>query len=169
MSATATQTKTIGQLKVTTPSDREIAMTRVFDAPRSRVFDAYTKPELIKRWMGPRGWSLTIADIDLKEGGAYRFVGRGANRKDMGWGGIYREIARPERLVVTEKFDQPWYPGEAVITTVLTEQGGKTTLTATGRYESREARDAVLNTGMERGLAESYDRLEELLASTPAR
>ena len=168
MSDTATQTKSTGQLKVTTPSDREIAITRVFDAPRSRVFDAYTKPELIKRWMGPRGWSLVVADIDLKEGGAYRFVGRGVDGKDMGWGGIYREVARPERLVATEKFDQPWYPGEALVTTVLTEQGGKTTLTTTVRYESRAARDGVLKTSMKDGLAQSYDRLEELLASTRA-
>jgi uncharacterized protein YndB with AHSA1/START domain len=169
MSATATQTKNAGNLQVTTPSDCEIAMTRVFDAPRSRVFDAYTKPELIKRWLGPRGWSLVVADIDLKVGGAYRFVGRGSGGTDMGWRGVYREIVRPERLVVTEKFDQPWYPGEALVTTVLTEQGSKTTLTTTVRYESREARDGVLKTPMKDGVAESYDRLAELLAATPAR
>jgi uncharacterized protein YndB with AHSA1/START domain len=83
----------------------------------------------------------------------------------MGMGGVYREIAAPARLVATEKFDQPWYPGEAVGTTVLVEQGGKTTITQTVLYQSREARDAVLKSGMERGVAASYDRLSELLAS----
>jgi uncharacterized protein (TIGR03086 family) len=158
-----------GTLKVTTPTDREIAMTRVFDAPRHLVFDAYTKPELLKRWMGPRGWSLVVCEIDLRVGGAYRFVGRGADGTEMGWRGVYREIVPPERLVATESFDEPWYPGEALVTTVLVEQGGKTTLTSTVRYESREARDAVLKSGMERGVAEGYDRLAEVLASTLAR
>jgi len=158
-----------GNLTVTTPSDREIVMTRAFDAPRILVFDAWTRPELIKQWMGPLVWSLTTAEIDLKVGGAYRFVGRGANGPDMGWGGVYREVVAPERLVASERFDQPWYPGEAQVSPELTEQGGKTTLKATVRYESREARDGVLKTGMTRGISESYDRLAELLASTPAR
>jgi len=83
----------------------------------------------------------------------------------MGMGGVYREIAAPERLVATEKFEQPWYPGEAVSTTVLVEQGEETTITQTVLYQSQEARDAVLQSGMERGVAASYDRLAELLAS----
>src|SRR5918992_1986522 len=148
-----------GALKVTTPSDREIAMTRVFDAPRHLVFDAWTKPELLKRWMGPHGWSLVVCEIDLRVGGAYRFVGRGPDGTDMGWGGVYREVVPPERLVATESFDESWYPGEALVTTVLVEQAGKTTVTSTVRYESREARDAALKSGMERGVAEGYDRL----------
>jgi uncharacterized protein YndB with AHSA1/START domain len=155
-----------GTLQLTTPSEREIAMTRVFDAPRSLVFDAWTKPELLKQWLGVRnGWSMAVCEVDLKVGGAYRFVWRGPDGAEMGMGGVYREIVRPERIVATESFDEPWYPGEAVDTTVLVEQDGRTTLTTTVLYESEEARDAVLKSDMERGVAESYDVLAELLAS----
>jgi uncharacterized protein YndB with AHSA1/START domain len=161
--------KNVGALQVSTPSAREIAMTRVFDAPRSLVFDAYTKPELIKRWLGVRGgWSMSVCEVDLRVGGKYRFVWRGENGAEMGMGGVYREIVRPQRIVATEKFDEPWYEGEALDTTVLVERGGKTTLTTTVLYASQEVRDAVLKTPMERGLAESFDKLAELLASTPA-
>jgi len=157
--------KNTGNLKVAAAGDREIVFTRVFDAPRRRVFDALTEPDLLKRWHGPHGWSLVVCEVDLKAGGAFRFVWqRGADATtDMGMGGVYREVVPPERLVHTERFDQPWYPGECVITTVLGEEGGKTTFTATLRYESREARDAVLATPMEHGVAEAYDKLAELL------
>lgn len=162
--------KNTGTLKVTTPIDREIAMTRVFEAPRRLVFDALTKPELLKRWFfGPPGWSLVVCEIDLKVGGAYRYVWRGRDGTEMGMRGVYREIVPPERIVGTESFDESWYPGEALGTTVLVEQGGRTTLTLTVRYESREARDAVLKTPMEQGLAAAYDRLAELLASLRAQ
>jgi len=158
-------------LKLTTPSDREIAMTRVFDAPRQLVFDAHTKPDLVRQWLlGPPGWSMPVCEIDLRVGGKYRYVWRhDRDGTEMGMGGVYREIVPPERIVNTEKFDEAWYPGEAVDTLVLVEQRGKTTLTLTVRYESWEARDAVLKSGMESGVAASYDRLAELLASTPAR
>jgi uncharacterized protein YndB with AHSA1/START domain len=154
-------------LQLTTPSEREIAMTRVFDAPRTLVFDAHTKPELVKRWLlGPPGWSMPVCEIDLRVGGQYRYVWRhDLNETMMGMGGVYREIQAPERLVATEKFDESWYPGEAVDTIVLVEQGGRTTLTQTMLYESREARDAVLKSPMEQGVAAGYDRLAELLAS----
>jgi uncharacterized protein YndB with AHSA1/START domain len=152
-------------LKLTTPTDREIAMTRVFEAPRRLVFDALTKPELLKQWLlGPPGWSMPVCEIDLRVGGAYRFVWRGPDGIEMGVRGVYREIAIPESIVATERFDEPWYPGEALVTNVLAEQGGKTTLTLTVRYESREARDIALNSPMEQGLAAGYDRLAELLA-----
>jgi uncharacterized protein YndB with AHSA1/START domain len=161
---------TSGTLKVTTPTEREIAMTRVFDAPRSLVFEAHTKPELVKRWLGVHaGWSLAVCEIDLRVGGAYRYVWRGRDGAEMGMGGVYREVVVPERIVATEKFDQSWYPGEAVNTITMVEQGGKTTLTVTVRYESREARDAVLKTPMEQGMAAGFDKLAELLASTLAR
>ncbi len=151
-----------GTLKVTTPSEREIVMTRVFDAPRGLVFDCFTKPELLKRWgLGPRGWTLPVCEIDLKVGGEWRFVIRGPDGKEMGMRGMYREIVRPERVVQTERFDD--YPGEALNTTVLVEQGGKTTLTVTLLYDSQATRDAVLKSGMESGAAASYDRLAELL------
>jgi uncharacterized protein YndB with AHSA1/START domain len=159
-----------GGLKVTTAGDREIVLTRVFDAPRHLVFDAYTKPELLKRWLtGPPGWSMTVCEVDLKIGGAYRYVWRGPDGVDMGMGGTYREIKRPERLVATELFDQDWTGGEALGTVVLADQGGKTALTQTILYQSREARDAVLKSGMAEGMAAGYEKLAEMLASTPSR
>ena len=156
-----------GTLQITTPTEREIVMSRVFDAPRNLVFEAWTKPELLKRWLGARGgWSMVVCEVDLRVGGAYRFVWRGPDGAEMGMGGVYREITPPERLVATESFDDPWYPGEALDTTVLVEEGGKTTVTTTVVYESEEIRDAVLESGMARGVAESYDMLAEYLAST---
>lgn len=158
-----------GNLKVTTPSDREIAMTRVFDAPRHLVFRALTTPELVQKWLlGPPGWTMPVCEMDLRVGGAYRFLWRGADGAEMGTRGVFREIAPPERFVATEQFDKPWYPGEALVTYLLVEQGGKTTLTLTVLYASREARDGVLKSGMERGVATSYDRLADLLASPGA-
>jgi len=153
-------------LEVTTPSDREIAMTRVFNAPRRLVFDAWTKPELLKRWLGVRGgWTFEICEVDLRVGGTFRFVWRGPDGTEMGMGGVYREIVRPERLVNTEKFDEPWYEGEAVDTMVLVEQDGRTTCTTTVICGSKEIRDAVLKSGMTGGVSESYDKLDEVLAS----
>ena len=158
--------KNTGTLTVTTPTDREIVMTRVFDAPRQLVFDAFTKPELLKRWFGPRGWSLVVCEVDLKVGGTFRFVLRGPDGRDMGMRGVYREIVAPERSVHVESFDD--FPGESQVTTVLVEQGGKTTLTATVLYPSQEIRDMVAKSGMEHGAAESYDKLAELLESVEA-
>jgi uncharacterized protein YndB with AHSA1/START domain len=153
-----------GKLQVTTAGDRQIVMTRVFDAPRTLVFDAFTKPELVRQWLlGPPGWSMPVCEIDLRVGGKYRYVWRHTNGNEMGMGGVFREIVPPERIVSTEKFDESWYPGEAVGTVVLTEQGGKTTLTQTILYDSREARDSVLKSPMEQGVAAGYDRLAELL------
>ncbi|HEX6900750.1 MAG TPA: SRPBCC family protein [Thermoanaerobaculia bacterium] len=152
-------------LKITTPSDREIVMTRDFDAPRDLVFEALTKPELVKRWLlGPDGWSMPVCEIDLKVGGTFRYVWRrDADGSEMGMSGVYREIVAPERIVSTEQFDQPWYPGEAVGTTVLVEKNGRTTLVNTVRYESKEIRDGVLKSGMEDGVSRSYDRLAEIV------
>lgn len=153
-----------GALTLTTPTEREIVLTRVLEAPRHLVFDAFTKPELIRRWLlGPPGWSMPVCEIDLRVGGAYRYVWRGADGTEMGVSGVYREIAPPERLVTTEVFDQAWYPGETLVTTSLIERDGRTTLTTTVLYESREARDTALRSDMEKGVAASYDRLAELL------
>jgi uncharacterized protein YndB with AHSA1/START domain len=154
--------KNTGTLQVTTPTDREIVLTRVFDAPRRLVFDAFTKPELLKRWFGPHGWSLVVCEVDLRVGGTFRFVLRGPDGTTMGMRGIYRELVPPERDVHTESFDD--YPGESLVTSVLVEGGGKTTLTATVLYPSQEVRDAVIKSGMEHGAAESYDKLAELLS-----
>lgn len=156
-------------LQVTTPSDEEIRFTRLFDAPRQLVFDAFSKPELLKRWLlGPDGWSLDVCEVDFRVGGKYRYVWKHlVNGKQMGMSGVIREIVVPERLVSTEKFDEAWYPGEgAVGTVVLTEQGQQTLLTQTIRYESKQARDAALQTGMKEGMATSYSRLEGVFAET---
>jgi uncharacterized protein YndB with AHSA1/START domain len=152
--------------KVAAQGDREIVMTRMFDAPRRLVWDAHTKPELVKRWLlGPPGWSMPVCEIDLRVGGKYRYVWRrDFDGKEMGMGGVYREIVPTQRLVQTETFDDPWYQGEALDTLVLVEQSGKTLLTQTMLLVSREARDAILKSGMEHGVAASYDRLEELVA-----
>ena len=155
--------KNTGTLQVATPTDREIVMTRVFDAPRNLVFDAFSKPELLKRWFGPRGWSLVVCEVDFKVGGKWRFVLRGPDGREMGMRGVYREIAPPERTVHLEMFDD--YPGESIVTAVFVEQNGKTTMTATVLYESQVIRDAVIKSGMEHGAAECYDKLAEYLAS----
>src|SRR5438128_8565437 len=132
--------KNTGTLEVTTPTEREIVLTRIFNAPRRLIFDALTRPELLERWFGPRGRSLVVCEVDLRVGGAWRFVLRGPDGRDMGMRGVYREIVPPDRSVHTESFDD--FPGESVVTTVLVvEQGGKTTLTGTILYESKEIRD----------------------------
>ncbi len=156
--------KNTGTLTVTTPSDCEIRMVRVFDAPRRLVFDAFSKPELLKRWFGPRGWSLVVCEVDFRVGGGFRFVLRGPDGREMGMRGVYREIVPPERSVHMESFDD--YPGESQVTAILDEHAGKTTLTVTVQYPSREVRDIVLQSGMEHGAAESYDKLAELLAES---
>ena len=159
-----------GNLKLTTPSDREVMMTRVFDAPRALIFDAMTKPELLKRWLtGAPGWSMVVCEVDLRVGGKYRWVWRSPDGSEMGMGGVHREIVRPDRIVCTQLFDQDWTGGEAVGTLVLTERDGRTTLTNTVLYSSKEARDAVLKTPMEHGMAMGYDQLAELLRTSGTR
>jgi uncharacterized protein YndB with AHSA1/START domain len=161
--------KNPGKLQITTPSDRELAMIRSFDAPRNLVWDAWTKPELIKQWLGVRGgWTFAVCEVDLKVGGKYRYVWRGPTGTEMGMGGVFREVVKPKRMVATEKFDDAWYEGDAVDTTTFVESGGKTTVTTTVQYASKAVRDAVLKTPMEKGVAESYDKLDEVLASRPA-
>ena len=151
--------------KIYTPSDREIQVSRDFDAPRSLVFDAFTKPELVRRWLlGPPGWTMPVCEIDLRVGGSYRYVWR--SEKDgsqMGIRGVFREVTPVERLVATERFDDAWYPGEALDTTVFEEIRGHTRTTITVLYESQEARDTARRSGMEYGMAAGYDRLETLL------
>src|SRR5438445_11159971 len=119
-----------GSLKITAPTDREIVMTRVFNAPRRLVFDALTKPELVKQWLlGPPGWTMPLCEIDLRVGGAYRYVcQRSSDGNKMGMGGVYREIVPQERLLCTALFDEAWYPGESLITTTLIEQRGRPAL-----------------------------------------
>lgn len=156
--------------RVSTPSDHEIQVTRDFHAPRPLVFDAFTTPELVRRWLlGPPGWTMPVCEIDLRVGGAYRYVWHGTGDKDMGMGGIFREIVSPELLVATERFDESWYPGDALDTTLFVQEGEITRVTITIRYESKEARDTARRSGMEHGMAAGYDRLEELLSDRKAR
>ena len=149
--------------KVTTPSDREIRFTRLFDAPRHLVFEAMHKPEHIKRWWGilDEGYSVPVCEVDLRPGGAWRFVNRTPKGELVAFYGVYREVNPPERVVFTEIFE-PYPDSGSVVTAVFTEENGKTRLTMTATYPSLEVRDMVLKTGMERGAAISYDRLEEV-------
>ena len=159
-------------LKVTANGDREVVITRSFDAPRKLVWDAYTKPALLKRWLGVgylSGITLDVCEVDLRVGGKYRYVWKGPDNFRMGMGGEYLEVKAPERIVNTEKYDESWYPGGAVGTVVLSEKGGVTTVTTTMRYDSREARDAVLKSPMEQGLSAGFDTLEKLLPTLEAR
>jgi uncharacterized protein YndB with AHSA1/START domain len=154
-------------LKLTTQGDRGIVMTRVFEAPRHLVFEAFTKPELLKRWLlGPPGWEMVVCQVALKVGDRYRYEWRNTDGVQFGIGGVCREFVPPERLVTAELMDG--YPPEYLVTANFVEQNGKTTLTTTLLYESREIRDAVLKSGMEGGVAASYDRLDEVLEPTSA-
>ncbi len=154
--------------KVSTPSDNEIRVTREFDASPATVFDAFTRPELVRRWLlGPPGWTMPQCDIDLRVGGAYRYVWRAdADGAQMGMGGTFREVVPHERLVATERFDDAWYPGEALDTTTFTAVDGHTRVTITILYESPQARDAARRSGMEHGMAAGYDRLDLLIESS---
>lgn len=154
-------------LTIRMKSDREVEITRSFDAGRELVFDCHTKPALVRRWLtGPPGWTLPVCDIDLKVGGRYRYVWRSPEGTDMGMGGTFREIERPGRLVTTELFDEDWTGGETEVTTIFTETGGVTTTTMTVLYASREAREGALATGMAEGMEMSFASLDGLLAET---
>jgi uncharacterized protein YndB with AHSA1/START domain len=149
--------------KTTTPSDTEITLTRVFDAPRHLVFEAMTRPEHVRRWWGilDERYSVQTCEIDLRVGGRWRFVGKGP-MGEVAFRGVYREVAPPDRLVYTETYEV--FPdGESIVTQLLTEEGRKTRLTITARFESKDVRDFVLGTGMARGAAISYDRLEDVV------
>jgi uncharacterized protein YndB with AHSA1/START domain len=149
--------------KATTPSDCEIVLTRLFDAPRRLVFEAMTRPEHVRRWWGilDDQHSVTVCEIDFRVGGSWRFVGRGP-RGEYAFHGVYRDIAAPERVVFTEIYE-PFPDVESIVTSVLTEEGGKTRLTATCLYPSMQVRDSVLGSGMARGAGISYDRLEDVV------
>lgn len=149
----------------TTPSDREIVSTRVFDAPRRLVWDAWTNPKHVPRWMlGPSGWTMPVCEIDLRPGGEWHFVWRRSDGTEMEMRGTYREVTPPERLVQTERWGGPW--PETLNTLVLTEDGDRTVMTLTVLYPSKEARDAATETGMKSGMIESFDRLDEYLRSS---
>jgi len=146
----------------TTPSDREIVMTHVFDAPRRLVFEAWTNPKHLPHWMlGPSGWTMPVCEIDLRPGGAWHFVWRRSDGTQMEMRGEYQEILPPERLVFTESWGGQW--PETVNTLTFSEKDGKTTITSAVLYPTKEAREAALKTGMKEGVAQSFDRLAEFL------
>ena len=153
-----------GTFQCTTPSDTEITLTRLFDAPRDLVWTAMTQPEHVRRWWGclDERYSVPVCEIDLRVGGRWRFVGRGPEGDYPAFYGEYREIEPPERLVYTEIFE-PFPDAGSLVTQLLTEDQGRTRLTVTARYDSRATRDIVLGTGMEKGAAVSYDRLADVV------
>ena len=149
---------------MTMPSYHEIVITRTFNAPRSVVFDAITQPEHVRRWYGPRVLTMTVCDVDLRVGGRWRYVLRDPAGNEHGFSGVYREVAPPDRIVSTEGYEA--MPGhEYVVTVTLTEHAGKTTLRSHLVYQSSTDRDGHVHSGMEAGMRESYDRLDELVVS----
>ena len=158
--------RNIAALAVSLPSDREIVMTRSFDAPRRLVFEAWTKPEHFKHWFGCRHSTLVSCDIDLRLGGAFRFVMTGPDGREHTMHGVYREIVPNARLVFTEGyFTEGFMSNEALVTMTFEERDGQTLFTSRILHLSPEDRDIHLNTGMEKGWAETFDRLEEYLES----
>ena len=149
---------------ITTPGDRQVVITREFNAPVLLVFDALTKPDLLKRWYGPTGWTLIVCEIDLKVGGDWHFVVQRPDGKKFGQLGVYQKIERPQLIVNTETWDD-WDAGETLVTTSLKEQDGKTTFRSTILFPSQEVRDIVVKGGLEHGSKESYEKLDELLTS----
>src|SRR5688572_26648265 len=151
-----------GATTLTTPSDLEVVLTRVVDAPRRLVWETWTNPEHVPQWMtGPDGWTMPVCEIDLRPGGGWHFVWRKTDGTEMDMRGAYREVTPPERLVSTESWGENW--AETVNTLILSEKGGKTTITQVILYPSKEARDAALKTGMKEGMDQSFDRLDEYL------
>jgi uncharacterized protein YndB with AHSA1/START domain len=158
-------------LKLTTPTDREIVVTREFDAPRELVWDSIYTPELLKRWFsGPPGWEMTVCEDDTRPGGTFRRVWSDPNGKTMSQSGVYREVVPPERCVRTQVFESGGVllGGEQLGTIVLAELGEKTMLTMTFLFDSKEVRDGSVASGMEQGMAAGFDRLDEVLASAAA-
>ncbi|HEY3975437.1 MAG TPA: SRPBCC family protein [Candidatus Sulfotelmatobacter sp.] len=165
--ARKSSTKNSNPLEITTPTDQEIVITRVFSAPRRLVFEAWTKPEYVPLWLlGPEGWAMPVCEIDLRPGGTWHFVWRNRDGKEMEMRGTYREVSPPERLVSTESWGADW--PETLNTLAFSEENGKTRITNTILYPSKEARDAALKTGMKSGVEASYDRLAGWLASQSA-
>ena len=152
----------VGVTTYETPTDTQVVITRVVDAPRRIVFDAWTNPKYVPRWLlGPPGWTMPVCEIDLRPGGTWHYVWRRTDGSEMAMHGSYKEVVPPERLVSTESWGPQW--PETVNTLVLAESGGRTTITLTITYPSREARDAALQTGMKDGLEQGYVRLDALL------
>ncbi len=144
--------------------ERETVITRLFDAPPVLVFDAWTKPELVRRWLGPDDFTLETCEIELRVGGKYLYAGRSGRGARVRWGGVYREIVQGARLVMTEQFFEPAFPGEAVVSITFTAEGGGTLMTDITAYPNAQVRDSALQSGMERGVREGFDKMDGLLA-----
>lgn len=153
-------------VEVTVPTDREIVLARYFIAPPDLVFATLTTPDLLRRWYGARGWHLVACEIDLRVGGAWRYVSEGPGGERMVQAGVYRVVDAPRLLVSTERFDDQSYEGESIVSHHLVERDGGTKLTTTIRYASQAARDTVLRYPMARGVSESYERLDVVLAES---
>src|SRR5438309_6738271 len=151
-------------LNVATPSDTEIVMTRLFGASPGLVFDAYTKPAMLRGWLGGAEWTIDVCEVDLRVGGGYRWTWYNAKGKQIGERGTYREIVPGTRIVAVSAFDEPWYPGNCVEAISFARQDDATVLTTTLRYDTRKARDIALSAGLTRGVTESYERLDAVLA-----
>jgi len=152
---------------ITAPSDREIRIEREFDAPRDRVFAVFTDPDLIAEWWGPRGTTTEVVAMDVRTGGDWRFVAHNSDGTQTGFRGTYREISPPERIVQTFEWDgMPGYV--AVETAVFEDLGDRTKVTTTTIFHTTEERDGMLGSGMEGGMNETYERLDELLAKLAA-
>jgi uncharacterized protein YndB with AHSA1/START domain len=158
------QTTTARTATITTPAEREIRIERIFEASRERVFAAMTDPELIPQWWGPRELTTTVDVMDVKPGGSWRFIAHDSDGNEQGFRGTYREITPPERIVQT--FEWEGMPGHvSVETATLEDLGDRTKLTTVSIFHTTEERDGMLQSGMERGMNETYQRLDELLAS----
>lgn len=157
-------TTTFPAIHVSKLSDTAILLRRSFEAPRKAVFDAFTRPEIVREWLWARDAPMTVCEIDLKVGGSMRYVWRLANGKDMGMSGVFVEIVPPERTVHTEVFDEDWTDGEATVTTTFSERDGRTTVDMRIEYRTGKVRDTVLDTGMVDGIEEAYGRLDAFLA-----
>ena len=155
-------------LIITAPGDREIIVTRDFDAPRELVFLCYSKPELLRRWYGLPDWTMTVCEIDFRVGGKWRFVTRAPGGFEMGSSGTYTAIEVPVRIVNTEIYDQDWTGGETTVTLTLTETDGRTTATTSVLYATPEARAGAVASPMATGMEIAFKRLDELLASKPS-
>ena len=154
----------MSKLTLTTPSDREIVITRWFNAPRRLVFEAWTRPEHVRRFLfGPPGWIMTVCEIDARAGGRYRYAWEKDDGEKMSMSGTFQEVKAHERIVATERFDQSWYPGGALVTNTFTEEGGKTLSTIAILYDSKEARDIAANSPMDQGMEMGFQRLDALL------
>ena len=155
-------------LTITLPSDREIAITRTFKAPADLIFDCWTIPALIRRWLGPSDWVFTTCEFDARVGGKWRFVTRGPNGMEMGSSGEVLELSRPDWIKTNEIYDMDWTGGQTINTNRISEENGVTTSVVTVLYANQEARDGARATPMAEGMEMGFKRLEELLADLPA-